>query len=237
MAIIGNNYWWFNELYNSSLITKEQLEEHCKKYLNYCNNKGEEMSNLHPDLELILQDVLLNKPSITDWEINHEFTPSYPYGEETTVKFTYHPGTGKSKSIDELAKAYFETAELLKREEENEMSTTTQATTIQESYEFTLGDVFLVKNGLDNVCDGEVILAVSGYTIDNFIVNDGVDCINVIAIYEECPNCGEPVINEFCFDLNPNYKVKSKKKNVRDGLFILKVEYDTENNIEVDESL
>lgn len=103
--------------------------------------------------------------------------------------------------------------------------------------EFEIGDVWAQKDQIDNVFDGEAIIVAPGFSIDDVVVNDGINCINVIFYGNECPDCGEPEVQEFNFELNPNYKVKKKNYNVRDGLFILQVDYDLENNISIDENL
>lgn len=183
----------------------------------------------------VLQGIVKIEPTIVDWEINHNHDYSTFSQGLTTIKFTFLPGTSNKKE-EKLTENYmdvFEYSTLLYYEcDENQNNQEEQEE--MNMYEFEIGDVFVQKNELDNIFSGEAIIVAPGFSIDDFIVNDGVNCINVLVKGDKCPNCGESEITEFNLMLNPNYKVKSKSKKMRDGLLFITVIYDLDDNVEDD---
>jgi hypothetical protein len=188
------------------------------------NQKEEEKMNI--ELKSVLKDAI-NSDTITNCSIKESYA-SEDYLERT-VEFSYYSKT--QKSISDLAKAYQETAELLNNQNENETNKSEEETGMNMC-EFEIGDVWVQKDNINNIFDGEAIIVAPGLSTDDFIINDGNNCINVIVIGNECRDCGEPKINEFNFMLNPFYKVKKKSRTMENGLLYLQVDYDVEDNIQ-----
>lgn len=107
--------------------------------------------------------------------------------------------------------------------------------------EFELGDILVAKDEVGEVIDGSAILICPGYNKDDFTVvqNDKGICVAAMKKYDEYN--GDMLetndVEEFCFDFNKYFKVEKVNYNVRDGIFILNVDYDTNGNVEIDESL
>lgn len=107
--------------------------------------------------------------------------------------------------------------------------------------EFELGDILVAKDEVDEVLDGTAILLCCGYNKDDFTVvqNDKGVCVAAMKKHIECDGdmYEENDIEEFQFNFNKYFKVEKVSYNVRDGIFILNVDYDTNGNVEIDESL
>jgi len=100
-----------------------------------------------------------------------------------------------------------------------------------------LGNVFVTKDEVDEVMNGEAIIICPGYNKENFSVNQSDKGV-VVTVFNKHINCGDiDGIEEFTFDFNEYFKVKKVSYNVRDGIFILQVDYITDNNVEIDEDL
>jgi hypothetical protein len=97
--------------------------------------------------------------------------------------------------------------------------------------EFKLGNVSVVKNELDLLESGEVIILAPGYTNEDFTVNEFVDKVTVVIKLKD------GTYKEYVFELDTDYELATLKRNVRNGVFRLKATYTLESNVEIDEEL
>jgi len=93
-----------------------------------------------------------------------------------------------------------------------------------------LGQIVEVKDKLNDIFDGEVIMLAPGYSKDDFTVKR-VNNNKVIVTVKG--NDGYKENAEYLFDLNGDYEVEKLDAKVVNGVFTLKANYKTDGNVEV----
>jgi hypothetical protein len=213
---ISDRFW--NEYLNENQWLKNWKEKKVKE-------GSENLVPIGADCKLILKNVIDNG-TIGNWTVKDEYC-SEDYIKRS-IEFDYYINLNQIPRKEIIDFSSWEKENKTQKEEKTET---------MNNCEFELGDVFVYKNELDNINDAKVIIICPNYNKNDFLVNDGNGYINVIVDAGICEDCGEPETYEFNFVLNPCYKVKNKEWNVRDGLFILEVEYDTESNVKLNDNL
>lgn len=100
----------------------------------------------------------------------------------------------------------------------------------KENGEMKLGQIVEVKDELNDIFDGEVIMLAPGYSKDDFTVKQ-VNNNEVIVIVKG--NDGYKENAEYLFDLDGDYEVEKLDAKVVNGVFTLKANYKTDGNVEV----
>ena len=96
-----------------------------------------------------------------------------------------------------------------------------------------LGEIVVEKNGLENIFDGELVMLVPGYELEDFVVSRQDKSLRIVTQKDN----GIKKNNLKDFVLVKDYSVKCIGYNVANGVFKLKVEYDLDANVKVDKSL
>lgn len=100
----------------------------------------------------------------------------------------------------------------------------------KKNSEMKLGQIVEVKNELNDIFDGEVIMLAPGYSKDDFAVKQ---VNNNKVIVRVKGNDGYKENAGYLFDLNGDYEVEKLEAKVVNGVFTLKANYKTDGNVEV----